>query len=215
MPFLAPLVPMIATAASAAGGYIMANAIPLALSAGAAALEMKGQYDQAQAQAEASDNYAKQLEAQATQTEAVNQLEVARKARANKALLGEQRSAAAMAGFDLSDPTGALILTKSVGEMTLDKSLTLAQGKDAANQIRFQAAQQRVAGRQAKRAAKVAMATTLLKTGASWATMYGMPKGAPSATATGPVGVPGLPNPGMPSGARPGPLGPLEPIGIE
>ncbi|GAM99121.1 hypothetical protein U91I_02761 [alpha proteobacterium U9-1i] len=111
----------------------------------------------------------------AKEERAIAHLEIARKSRADRALLSEQRTLMANSGFTTDDPTSAHLLTETVGAQTLEKLLVKAQAESGAAQMEFAASNMRRAGANAAADGRTQGAIALLNAAPSWRDRYGPP----------------------------------------
>lgn len=174
--------------AQAVGSFVMANVGTIA-SLGLAGLSAVSGMQAAGAQQQAAYDTAAQLDQRAKQERALSHLEIARKARDDRAQLSANKTAAATSGFSTDDPSMAALLTDTVGEQTLQQMLIKAQGESSARSMEADAKQMRRAG---TAQAKATQAQTIAQFGGdmiSWGQRYGNAagpaRGLRNATATG------------------------------
>lgn len=186
------------------GSFVMANAMTIA-SLTAAGVSAVGSMNAAADQRQAAYDTAAQMDARAKQERAVSHLEMARKSRADKALLSEQRTLLATSGFSADDPGAAHLIGETAQAQTLEQMLIKAQAEDSARQMEFEAKQTRSGGDASYRASRSAALAQLGGDLVSWNSRYG--RGRPSAGGSGTPGKKpsrGGSRPSVPSKARAG-----------
>jgi hypothetical protein len=167
------------------GSFALANAMSIA-SMAAAGISAYGGMKSAEAQQQAAYDNAAQLDARAGQERAISHLEMARKARTDKAQLSEQRNSNANSGFASDDASSAHLISETVGEQTLQQMLIKAQAEESAGQMEAQGRQMRRDGRNQAKATQASTLAAFAGDAISWHDRYGASRRNGSARAPAP-----------------------------
>lgn len=175
----------LATAASAVGGFLSANAAAIsaattAISVGASIAGGAQQQTMANQQASASESQALQLDARAKQERAVGDYNMQRLKAANDRIRGRQTSLLAASGFSSDDVGASEIQDDTTKQASVNELLLLADAEDKARGDEFQAKLTRVQGQQQLTAGRSAYTKGILSAGgelvsgiSSWRQLYG------------------------------------------
>jgi len=178
------------------GSFVMANALTIA-SLAAAGVTAVSSINAAGDARQAAYDTAAQMDARAKQERAVAHLEMARKGRADKAFLSEQRTMLATAGFAADDPGASHLIGETVQAQTLEQMLIKAQAEDSAKQMEFEAKQTRSGGDSSYKAARSQAIAQFGGDMVSWGQRYGPGR------STSPAGGGGLTKPKPRRGTSP------------
>lgn len=158
----------------------MAQAIPLALTAASAAMQIGGGLSAASAQAKSLRGEATQLDAMAGTERATSQRSAAEQHRQARLLQSRALAVAASSGGGVSDPTVVNLLSKLSGEGAYRAATALYEGEESARSKEMQAEAKRTEAKNVKKAALFSAAGTALGAASSMYTRFGG-GGAPSA----------------------------------
>jgi hypothetical protein len=152
---------------------LMAQAIPLALTLGGAALSAGGSIIGANAEAKEMRSEAAQLEAQAGLERASSQRQAIEERRQARLAASRGLAVAAASGASVDDPTVVNTLARIEGEGEYRALSALYNGDETADGMEAEAAAKRRGAKSTKKASYVSAAGSILSAGSSLYDRYG------------------------------------------